>query len=131
MSGLVGDAPVRVLLVDDDEVIARSLCQYLQTQGCVVDVAPETDEAVPLMEANHYDVVMVDPYFTGGLARGSNALIGVVQELQPDASLIVLTAYSSPALLQIAASSHLPLFEKPQSVIALSHIILRAATATD
>ena len=129
MDGPLADAPVRVLLVDDDEVIAGSLCRYLQTQGCAVDVAPDAVSAVPLMRSRRYDVVVVDPYFTGGLVGGTSTLIKDVRELQPGAPLIVLTAYSSPALLQIAASSSLPLLHKPQSVVSLSHIILTAASA--
>jgi len=130
MSPPLAGVPVRVLLVDDDEVIAGSLCHYLLAQGCAVDVAPDATAAVPLLKASRYDVVVVDPYFTGALANGSSTLIGNVREMQPAASVIVLTAYSSPALLQIAATSRLPLLQKPQSVVALSHIILSAATAS-
>ena len=65
----------RVLLIDDDELIAGSLRRYLLTQGCDVDVALEPASATKLMASSRYAVVVVDPYLTGEVVHASSALI--------------------------------------------------------
>ncbi|MGH7485905.1 MAG: hypothetical protein ACREMY_09945, partial [bacterium] len=54
----------KILLIDDDELIAGSLRQYLCTQGWSVDVALEASTAESLMGERRYDVVLVDPFLT-------------------------------------------------------------------
>src|SRR3954454_16546212 len=91
-------AETRVLLIDDDELIAGSLRRYLLTQGFAVDVALEPASAAKLMASSSYGVVVVDPYLTGEVVHANDALIESVRRLQPLATLIILTGYSSPAL---------------------------------
>jgi len=117
-------AQTRVLLIDDDELIAGSLRRYLLTQGFAVDVALEPASATKLMKSSTYGVIMVDPYLTGEVAHTTNALIETVRALQPLATLIVLTGYTSPAL-QVAANLHgaAAVLSKPQSVTCLGDLI--------
>jgi len=114
----------RVLLIDDDELIAGSLRGYLLTQGFAVDVALEPVSAAKLMASSSYGVVVVDPYLTGEVVHATDALIETVRRLQPLASLIVLTGYSSPAL-QLAANVNgaAAVLSKPQSVTCLGDLI--------
>ena len=114
----------RVLLIDDDELIAGSLRRYLLTQGFAVDVALEPASATKLMTSSSYGVIMVDPYLTGEVVHATAALIETVRALQPLATLIVLTGYSSPAL-QLAATVHgaAAVLSKPQSVTCLGDLI--------
>jgi two-component system response regulator RegA len=114
----------RVLLIDDDELIAGSLSRYLLTQGFAVDVALEPASAAKLMATSSYGVIVVDPYLTGEVAHATAALIETVRRLQPLASLIILTGYSSPAL-QIAANLNgaAAVLSKPQSVTCLGDLI--------
>lgn len=118
----------RVLLVDDDESIAGSLRAQLVTQGCSVDVAGESDHAEALMRASEYDVVLVDPYHTGGTGEDSGALVDLARHLQPRAYLIVLTEYASPPLARAATERGVAaLLAKPQPVMVLSQFIATAA----
>jgi ActR/RegA family two-component response regulator len=114
----------RVLLIDDDELIAGSLHRYLLTRGFAVDVALEPVSAARLMSSSSYGVIVVDPYLTGEVARATAALIETVRTLQPHATLIILTGYSSPAL-QLAATVHgaAAVLSKPQSVTCLGDLI--------
>lgn len=114
----------RILLIDDDEVVASSLHRYLTMNGCDVSVAVEPASAESLMKAHSYDVVVVDPYLTGGIHSESHALVDAIRRLQPRASLIVLTGYDSPTLVQLAANRSITaLLTKPQSVVTLSRLI--------
>ena len=116
--------PGRVLLIDDDDMIAGSLRQYLVHRGFPVDVAPDGSAARALMLSGSYSVVVVDPYLTGGVHRDRSTLVDTVCSLQPHASVIVLTAYDSPAVMQIAADCKVvALLTKPQSVVTLSTLI--------
>jgi DNA-binding NtrC family response regulator len=119
----------RVLLIDDDELIAGSLRQYLARQGCDVDVAVEHSVATKLMRSNHYGVVVVDPYLTGAVHQDDGEMLGDIATLQPRASVIVVTGYGSPELTRMASDAKLALLPKPQSVVALSEYIFGALRA--
>jgi len=117
-------ARVPVLLIDDDDLIAGSLRQYLTMHGCDVDVAVALPLAEELMRGRSYDVVLVDPFFTGAIHADSVALLGSICSLQPRAALIVLTAYASPELEHAVASCQgAGLLTKPQSVVYLSQLM--------
>jgi len=117
----------RVLLIDDDESIAGSLFRYLHTQGCEVDVAVDAASAALRMSAQRYDVVVVDPYLTGGVLQDDGALLAMIRGQQPTAALIVLTGYSSSALKISAEREHASLvLAKPQPVTFLSQMIVDA-----
>ena len=50
----------RVLLVEDDRVLADSLKKYLEMNGLEVEVAYSFSEAVDLLERKKYDVYVLD-----------------------------------------------------------------------
>jgi two-component system response regulator AtoC len=115
----------KILLIDDDELIADSLRQYLSVQGCDVDVAVDEGEARALMGGQYYRVVLVDPFLTGGVHLEDSSLLDSISRLQPDASVIVVTGYGSSDLAQQASASKISLLPKPQSVVALGEFIFK------
>jgi two-component system response regulator RegA len=118
----------RVLLIDDDDLVAGSLRDYLVRGGSCVDVAPEPLVANRLMHAQKYGVIIVDPYLTGGVEHDDAALLSGIRELQPDAALIILTGYASPALRVIAGRERATaILTKPQPVSYLSQFVVDAA----
>ena len=54
------DTPMRVLLVEDDLVAARSVSLMLKAGGFVVDQADSGEDAVDLVRHYDYDVVVLD-----------------------------------------------------------------------
>jgi len=98
----VGRGPV--LLIDDDELIAGSFRDYLRARGWTVDVAVEPAAAEALMGEREYEVIVVDPYLTGGVHAANASLLTSIRARQPHSPIVVLTGYDSPALLQIAAT---------------------------
>jgi DNA-binding NarL/FixJ family response regulator len=87
-------------------------------------VAIDAASADDLMKAAQYDVVLVDPYLTGGVHRDSREMIESVCRTQPAAAVIVLTGYGSPALERIAEGCHVAaLLTKPQSIVFLGGLI--------
>lgn len=131
MSASIPGTQQRILLIDDDELICGSLRQYLVMQGCAVDVALEPSAADALMAQNEYSTIVVDPYLTGEI-RDNAALIDRVCLLRRRASVIVLTAYGSPALESAAARGDVKaLLRKPQPVVYLERLIRGAVPAAD
>jgi DNA-binding NarL/FixJ family response regulator len=128
MNTTASEAPPRVLLIDDDELICGSLRHYLIANGFAVDAALEPRSADLLMAANHYAAVVVDPYLTGGVSAQNDAeLLLHVCAMQPQAAIIVLTAYASPSLETAATECRVKaLLTKPQPVVLLERAI-RAA----
>ena len=51
---------VRVLVVEDFEVLARSIGTGLRREGMAVDVALDGDEALTRLAVTRYDVVVLD-----------------------------------------------------------------------
>ena len=128
MRELAVPAQDSILLIDDDELVAGSLREYLVRGGSQVDVALEASSAEQLMHTRQYDVVVVDPYFTGGVQDDDDALLATIRGLQPSAALIVLTAYASPALAAVAGRERATaLLAKPQSVPFLSQFVVSAS----
>ena len=113
-----------ILLIDDDELIARSLRDYLVAKSLRVDVALDPDAADALMRANQYATIVVDPYLTGGVHSTNTSLIESIRALQPLSTIVVLTGYGSSTLLHAAAvDDGTMLVSKPQSVTGLSELI--------
>jgi two-component system, OmpR family, response regulator VicR len=118
----------KILLIDDDEFIAGSLRNYLMRLGWDVDVAVDPDSAHALTAVGEYAVVVIDPYFTGGVSGDHAALLRAVCSSQKHASLILVTAYGSPELSRIADECGVvATLRKPQSVMALTRVIHTAA----
>ncbi len=111
-----------ILLIDDDDLIAGSLRQVLLSASC--DVAVDSATARTMMAERGYDIVMVDPYLTGGVHKDGCDLIKSIQMQQPAANVIVLTGYSSPELAKSAADGKIAaLLSKPQSIPFLSQFL--------
>ena len=122
----------RVLLIDDDESIAGSLFHYLQLQGWDVHVALDSVSAARQMAERRYDVVVVDPYLTGGVLQDDGALLAMIRGQQPSAALIVLTGYGSSTLTISAERQRASaVLAKPQPVALLSQMIVDALPAHD
>ena len=51
---------IRVLVVDDDDVLLRALQRVLVVQGFEVDTAPDGRAALRRLESNSYDVMLLD-----------------------------------------------------------------------
>jgi DNA-binding NtrC family response regulator len=118
---------LKILLVDDDELIAATLRGYLAGHGCDVDVACDLATAESLLVWQTYSTVMVDPYLTGAVETDRLALLDAVRTMQPDASLIVVTAYATPAIADSLSAGRIhTLLIKPRSIAELGRAALGA-----
>lgn len=81
---------MRILVVEDEVKIAKSLEKGLAAEGYVVDVAFDSDAAETLAAANKYDLVLLDWMIPG--RHDGPALIKEWREKGEQAPILMLTA---------------------------------------
>jgi DNA-binding NtrC family response regulator len=88
----------RLLVVDDEESICFSMSEYFSLQGYKVDTACEAEEAEKLLDATTYKVVIQDLRLTMTNSHDGLEMIKLIREHNPQARIVVLTAYGSPEI---------------------------------
>ena len=83
---------MRVMVVEDFEVLARSIATGLRREGMAVDVAPDGAEALQRLAVTHYDVVILDRDLPG--VHGDDVCRQIVAD-GADSRVIMLTAANS------------------------------------
>ena len=84
--------PVRVLLTDDEELYAESLAKVLRRRGMEIRTARDGFEALSLISAEEYDVIVLDMRMPG---MDGLELQRKIKEIHPNATIIIMTAYAS------------------------------------
>ncbi len=87
-----GVPPGRVLIVDDEEVIASTLKEFLQGEGFTVATARDLPSALAQVEALEPEIVLCDVQLPG--ADGITVLNRVLQ-VRPETLFIMITAYAT------------------------------------
>jgi len=83
---------VRVLLADDEETIAVTLCDALEEAGYEVVSAGDTDSALAALEAGDIDVVLTDIRMPG---KGGMAVLTRSVELDANRPVVIMTGFAS------------------------------------
>lgn len=126
--GTTGDVPVRVLLVDDHEVLATSLAAMLDREPDLtsVGIAPTLEKARALIRSSTPDVLLLDHRLPDG--DGVAALPGLLA-LRPTMKVVVLTASAADHVLVSALEAGAAGFlSKTRSLGEVTAAIRAAAT---
>lgn len=83
---------MRVLIVEDEEVLAEAVRVWLTLDGFAADIAPDGESALASIETNDYDVVLLDRDLPG---MSGDAVCTVLAD-RPD----------RPAVLMVTAANH-------------------------
>jgi DNA-binding NtrC family response regulator len=86
----------RLLVVDDEESICFSMSEYFSLHGYKVDTASELEEAEKLLGVTDYRVVIQDLRLTMTNYHDGLEMIKLIKQHNPQARIVVLTAYGSP-----------------------------------
>jgi DNA-binding NtrC family response regulator len=84
--------PLRLLIVDDDDLLRQALAKRFQRQGLAVTVADDGAQALALAEAARHDVALLDLHLPD--LSGIDVLARLKQ-LQPELEALMLTAHGS------------------------------------
>jgi len=120
-----GNAPMAVLLVDDDRELCRMLGEYLGPEGFVITTVHDGDEALYTLGRHHFDLVVLDVMLPkiGGL--------DVLRTLRTQQStpVLMLTARGEDVDrvvgLELGADDYLPKPFNPRELVARMRAILR------
>lgn len=112
---------LRVLVVDDDHLMARTLCDILWAKGYRAVAAHSGRQAIRALESDKCDCLLTDirmPDLDG------MQLVSAVKRIEPEPSVIVMTAYSSDNSVQQALTEGgLVVLDKPLDLDNLLDIL--------
>ncbi|WP_162937649.1 PAS domain S-box protein [Indioceanicola profundi] len=93
---VISPRPLKVLLVEDDDLIRASTCELLADLGHEVADAPSAETAIPLLQAGRFDLLVVDMGLPG---MSGTDLARKVRETDPGIAVIFATGDSTaPAI---------------------------------
>lgn len=83
-----------ILLVDDEELILRSVSYALKKEGYQITTANNGGEAVEKLKTAVYDLVITDLQMEG---MNGIEVLKEVRQINPDAAVMILTAHGTLA----------------------------------
>jgi two-component system, NtrC family, response regulator AtoC len=111
---------VRVLVVDDEEIVRESLTGWLRKDGYTVQSAHDGRAAIDALTANRFSIVLLDLKMPG---MDGLQVLEEVRKLRPEASCILMTAYATVdtavAAMKLGAYDYLVKPFDPEELSAL------------
>ena len=89
------DRALRVLVVDDQEIINELLAEHLKSDGHVTACAQNGQEALELFRTDTFDLVITDQSMPG---MNGVQLAGAIKECSPKTRVILLTGFGEEML---------------------------------
>ena len=85
----------RVLVVEDDNDLRLTLCEYLESLNFTVSSAPDGSDAIGLLQSRRFafDIILTDLVMPPG--PDGMEVLKVAKELNPSCYVVVMTGYSS------------------------------------
>jgi two-component system cell cycle sensor histidine kinase/response regulator CckA len=123
-----GQRRLRVLVMDDEELIRSVAGAMIGSLGHTVDEAVDGREAVDLVEraiaaGQPYDIVVLDLTVRGGM--GGDEAIGLIRALAPGIRAVVSSGYSDSAVVaEFRAHGFDAFLNKPYTLEALREVLV-------
>jgi DNA-binding NtrC family response regulator len=114
----------RILVIDDEEFITRTLRKHLEKEGCEVSTASSGEKAIEIFKAEVPDVVLLDLNMPG---IGGIETLQTMRSINNDAAVIIITAHGdiATAVSAIKSGAH-DFIEKPFELDRISVLIKKA-----
>src|SRR3954464_6413365 len=94
---------MRILIVEDEGLVAANLAQYLEKSGYATFIAESGAEALDRIAADHPDLVLMDIHLKGDM-DGLETSLAIYRTTR--LPVIFISAYSYTATLAGAGQSH-------------------------
>lgn len=115
---------VRVVVIDDDPAIGRLVQATLAGHEFIIDVVSDPKEVEAALRREQYQVVILD-YVLPGLETAE--VLKLIQETQPEASIVVVTAFPSmDSALQCLRAHTFDYLTKPFQVEVLKKTVMHS-----
>ncbi|OGL46570.1 MAG: hypothetical protein A2149_00350 [Candidatus Schekmanbacteria bacterium RBG_16_38_11] len=115
--------PVKILIVDDEEILRNMLTDVLTEEGYQVSQAPNGEEAVNMLKENYFEIVLTDIMMPGLDGIG---VLRAAKEIEPGSDIIVMTGYASVETaiesIRLGASDYIT---KPFNIDQIKIVIAR------
>jgi DNA-binding NtrC family response regulator len=116
---------VRIMIVDDEAVVRRSLGGWLAEEGYQVDTAASGKEALEALGRDDWDIFILDIKMPG---IDGIELQRRIQEIHPEATVIIMTAYASvDTAVEAMKQGAYDYIVKPFDPEALGNLVRKAA----
>ena len=94
----------QILFIDDDATFNETYTEVLRSEGYHVTAALTATEALQQLEAQTFDLILLDRKLTGGHGGPDTGLdlIGKLQRLAPAAKIVLITGYADAASVKRA-----------------------------
>ena len=116
--------PIRILVVDDEAVHVRALCDTLGAQGYAMTGCCSTEEALAAMRQTPFELLLADLIMPGG---GGIAVVQAARAIDPDLACIIMTGEGSIAsAVQAMQVGALDYILKPCKLSAILPVLARA-----
>jgi len=115
---------VKILVVDDEIPVCKSISSALQNKSYSVDTALSGEEALKKEQKNAYDVIITDLMMPG---ISGMELLKIIKNNRPDSKVIMVTGY--PSIKTAVQSTKLGAFDyipKPFTPQELRSLVSRA-----
>jgi len=114
-----------MLIVDDEAAVLFAMREYFTMRGYEVDCVQTAEEALSLLEARAFTVVVADLRLTGTGSTEGLAILRKARECSPGSLTVLFTAYGSPQVEREVKQQGVNLIlHKPQP---LAHVAQRIA----
>jgi len=115
---------VRLLILDDDPTVGRLIGTAFADKDFTIHIISDPTQIEARLQDNEYHVVILD-YVIPGI--DSEKLLGWVRNYQPDASIIVVTAFPSiESALKCLRAQTYDYLTKPFQIDQLQRTVLRS-----
>ncbi|MFH1418544.1 MAG: response regulator [Planctomycetota bacterium] len=89
------DTTIRLLLVDDEEIVGKRLKVALEKHGYAVEVARSGRSAIERLQSQEFDVVITDLRLDDPDGLDGLDVLDAVQEHSPRTKTILITGYAT------------------------------------
>ncbi len=112
---------LKILLIDDEEVVHQALSPYLKDSGHDVENARDGAKALKLIEANDYDLALIDIRMPG---MDGLCVLSKIGKLRPELSSVIITSHGNMEIviqaLRLGAADFLT---KPIKLLELDAVL--------
>jgi len=121
--------PLRLLVVDDDPSVLLTYKLIFELQGYEVVAVFGAREAMPVLEKNHFDLLICD--LSLETSEGGLEIIASARRRDPGVPAILLTGFATPELAAEAECRNIEVIYKPIEIRELlEHMEARITRST-
>lgn len=119
------NAPAKILIVDDEEVVRLSFTRVLAAAHCDVQAVWSWDQVAALMQRDPFDVVLLDLRMPG---TDGMAILQALKARWPDSEVVIVTGYptldTAKAAVALGAYDYLTKPVGPDEVVGAARSAL-------